>query len=325
MNKLLVILGPTATGKTDIGLKLASGLEGEIIACDSRQLYKGLDIGSGKEPGKQSIFQKGDGLWIIDGIKVWLYDIAEPSEQYTVWDYINAAAIKADEISREKKLPVVVGGSGLYLRTLLEGMDYSDLSGDKKFREELEAEDLEKLQKKLFSVSPAVFNSLNNSDRNNKRRLIRKIELLTPSLSTDSVLPAEAQDKSFKGIGQDYDVLKIGISCPKEILDHRIDVRVDKRIRQGMIEEARLLHTNGNLSLIRMRQLGLEYGVLADFLEGKYADEEEMAKVLKNKIHQFAKRQITWFKKEADVDWFDITDPEYLEKVEKRVSDWYNS
>jgi tRNA A37 N6-isopentenylltransferase MiaA len=165
--------------------------------------------------------------------------------------------------------------------------------------------------------------------------LIRKIELLSPfsrrslaeGVSPSSPFSRQNSNEvysNFEGIEKEYDILKIGITAPKDVLDERIDQRVIKRVKLGMIQEAKDLYGNG-LSLERMRQLGLEYGVLADLMNGIIPSEDKFVNVLQVKIHQYAKRQLTYFRKEKNVDWFDITGREYIQKVEKKVMDWYNA
>lgn len=296
-NKILVILGSTSTGKTDLALQLASKLKGELISCDSRQIYEGLDIGTGKLPGREVVVKKGKNFWEIDGIKVWMYDVVAPSKQYTVYDYAKEANRVIDEILKRRKLPIVVGGTGLYLKALLEGLPNLGVPVDKELRKQLNNLTIKQLQQKLQEISPDKWDKMNNSDRQNTRRLIRAIEIAltnTPP-GSNSVTP--------RRWGK---ILKIGLNAPREILYQRIDERVVSRISQGMIEEAKKLHNKG-LSFARMRQLGLEYGVLADYLEGKIKKKQELIKVLQGKIHGYARRQITWFKREKNVVWFDIT------------------
>src|SRR5581483_537761 len=159
MNKLLVILGPTATGKTDLALSLTQKLNGELIACDSRQVYIGLDIGTGKMPGKikdQKLkIRKSRGYWEINGKKVWMYDVVSSRKQYSVADYVKATEKIIKDITNRGELPIVVGGTGLYLRALLNGLDSSH-SANNTLRKKLEKSGVEELQKKLSSLSPTI-------------------------------------------------------------------------------------------------------------------------------------------------------------------------
>lgn len=316
MKKVLVILGPTATGKTDLALDLAKKLNGEIIACDSRQVYKGLDIGTGKYPSEKGKVIKGKGFWKINGIKVWMYDVAEPKKQFAVYDYIKDATKRVIDITKRGKLPIIVGGTGLYLKAILEGLPNLAIPINKKLRRELEKLSLEQLQEKLQFLSLSRWKKLNESDRQNKRRLLRSIELIYMNPYRKRFQISNLKTQNFK-------ILKIGLTAPREVLYRKIDMRLDLRFQQGLLDEAKSLQKSG-LSIKRMKELGLEYGILSDWLEGKISKEVGV-KLLKTKIHQYAKRQLTWFKKEKGVTWFDVTDKNYFEKVEKRVYDWYNT
>lgn len=307
--KLLVILGPTATGKTDLALSLAKKFNGELISCDSRQVYRDLEIGTGKLPSKSKKLKvkRQKYCWEINGIKVWLYDVVDPKNQYTVADYVKDGERVIGEIRGRGKLPIIVGGTGLYLKALLEGLPNLAIPVDKKLRKELEYLSIDDLQKKLQQNQPERWEKMNNSDRQNRRRLIRAIELAGATLSIGKV--------------QSFDALKIGLTAPRDILYKKADERVLARIKQGMVDEAKNLYQKG-LSLKRMRSLGLEYGVLADYLDGKIKD--RLVTILQGKIHGFLRRQLTWFKKEKDVNWFDITDSEFPSNVENLVAKWYD-
>ena len=173
------------------------------------------------------------------------------------------------------------------------------------------------LQNKLQEISPQRWKKMNYSDRQNSRRLVRAIEIIQ-----NSNLKIQTSKLQFKT--KNYDVFRIGLIASKEILYERVNERVVSRINQGMIEEARRLYENG-LTIERMKQLGLEYGVLADYLDGKIKTRDELIQIMQNKIHRFVRRQLTWFKKENDVNWFDIEDKNYFSKIEKVVAKWYDS
>lgn len=298
MEKILVILGPTATGKTDLALMLAKKFNGELVACDSRQVYSCLDIGTGKLPSKEVKYSKGEKFWIIDGIKVWMYDVVDPDKQYSVAAYVKDARVIIDDISNRAKLPIVVGGTGLYLRGLLDGFSNLVIPINAKLRDELSKLSLNELLEKLKKVDRRKWELLNESDRKNKRRLLRSIEVIL-------MYPYKDKTQMQSLISQNYDILKIGLTAPRDVLYKKIDSRLDLRFSQGLIEEAKNLYKKG-LSLERMKQLGLEYGVLADYMNGAIT-KDQLVDNLKIKIHQYAKRQLTWFKKEKDVNWFDIT------------------
>ena len=308
--QLLVILGPTSTGKTDLAIELAKKFNGELISCDSRQVYTGLDIGTGKLPGRKVSVEKGNGFWILDGIKIWMYDVADPKKQYSVFKYITKAEKSLEQIKKSGRLPIIVGGTGLYLKGLLYGFSNSGIPMDKKLRKNLENLTLDELQKKLQNLSIKKWVNLNSSDQKNPRRLIRALELIIMKPKRKRIHPPTD--------GQKFGVLKIGLTASKEVLYKRIDERVISRINQGMIDEAKNLHENG-LSLKRMRQLGLEYRILADYLDSKIA-RNNLIVIMQGKIHHYVRRQITWFKKEKQVNWFNITSKDFKKKVEKLVA-----
>ncbi len=316
--KILCIVGPTATGKTDIGLSIAKKFSGEIIACDSRQVYTGLDLGTGKDASDNQLVSKHHGYWLIDGIKIWLYDVAPYLQQYSVSDYIKDATSAIYSTTREFKLPIIVGGTGFYLDGLLYGVDSDQIPADENLRKNLLDMDLQKVQQMLFQLDEDFFNSLNNSEKNNQRRLIRKIEILQYRQKNPELILEK------KGLSKEFQLLKIGLTADKKVLDKRIDQRVFKRVEQGMLEETEILHNKG-LTYPRMRQLGLEYGVMADYFEGIIKSKDQFVFVLQQKIKQFAKRQLTWFKRDKEIVWIDITEKNYLQKVEKLVQAWYNS
>lgn len=313
-NQLLIILGPTSTGKTDLALSLAKKFNGELVSCDSRQVYKDLDIGTGKLPNLNVRVKKCDQFWELDGIKVWMYDVVNFKKQYTVSDYVKDANKALKKIIKSGKLPIVVGGTGLYLKALLYGLDDLSIPINLKLRKQLENLTLEQLQNKLNKLSSVKWESLNNSDRNNPRRLIRYIELII-------MLPEKRVSKNK--MKRKFDVLKIGLIAPKEFLCKKIDQRVLLRINQGMIEETEKLYKKG-LSLKRMMVLGLEYGALAKYKQGYIKSKEEFISFLQLKIHQYLKRQLTWFKKETDILWFDVTEKDFSKMVEKRIAKWYH-
>lgn len=314
-SKILVILGSTATGKTDLAIKLAKKFNGEIISCDSRQVYKGLDIGTGKLPGGKVQVIKYAGWWEIDGIKVWMYDVADLKQQYTVADYVKDAEKKINEILKKGKLPVVVGGTGLYLKALLYGMSNLEIPVDKKLREQLNELNLEQLQKKLQELNKEGWNKLNISDRQNPRRLIRHTELY--------LMRQQNKSQKIEHKNQNYDILKIGLKVPREILYEKINDRAVDWIKYGIVDEVKKIISR-EIAKKRIKDLGLEYAVILEFLEKKISPGQMLEK-MQNKVRQYAKRQITWFQKEKDIFWFDITNENFTIELEKTVRKWYDS
>lgn len=314
-NKLLVILGPTSTGKTDLGIYLAKKIKGELISADSRQVYKGLDIGTGKLPGKFKSLRRGEDSWEIDGVRINLYDVVDPDERYNLHKYILDAQKVIAEIVRNGKLPILVGGTGLYIRSLLDGVSDFGNQADIGLRAELEGLEIDQIKQKIKAKDAEILKSLNNSEMNNKRRLIRIFEKMS----------SEKSGQTFPGIEKDFDVLKIGLRTDRSILDKRIKERVVRRIDDGMIEESKKLLREKILNFERMNELGLEYRYVARYLKGEIKTREELIEILSLRIRQYAKRQMTWFKKEKNVTWFDILDKDFLVKVDYQVLNWYNN
>ena len=200
MKRIIVILGQTATGKSNLAVKIAQKIDGEIISADSRQVYKNLDIGTGKLPSINSkvSVEKGEGYWVLDGVKVWLYDLLYPDKRYDVSQFVTEARDKIEEVNFNNKLPILVGGTGFYIRSLIDGFSNSLIPLDQNLRKTLEKLSLIELQTKLQNISSKAWNQLNNSDKNNPRRLVRKIELLT--------LKPKLSKKGFPGV-TDFEIL----------------------------------------------------------------------------------------------------------------------
>lgn len=321
-NKILVILGPTSTGKTDLALKFAKKFNGGLIACDSRQVYVGLDIGTGKLPSAK--FQKHDRFWEINDIKIWMYDVVDPKRQYTVYDYVKDANGVINDIFERGKLPIIVGGTGLYLKALLEGLSNLSIPVDKRLRQELDKLSLIRLQEKLKKISSEKWTSLNYSDRQNPRRLIRAIEIASTNLTSEESLPPplELRRTGRVTVRGGFKTLKIGLTAPREVLYKKINDKVLEWIKERIVDEVSKLIKKG-LSKKRLMELGLEYAVVVEYLDKKISL-DQMIEKMQNKVRQYAKRQIIWFKKEKEVCWFDISHKNYIDKVENLVAKWYD-
>jgi tRNA dimethylallyltransferase len=279
MKNILVILGPTASGKSDLAVELAKKMNGEVVSADSRQVYKGLDIGTGKITTAE-----------MQGIPHHLLDIASPQKNFTVADFQKKAYEVIDDILSRGKLPILCGGTGFYIQSIVDGLVLPEVKPNKKLREELNKIGSEELYEMLAKLDPQRALAI---DTNNKVRIIRAIEIIK-SLGT---IPKIARKPRYKAV-------QFGIRFSDSILKERITTRLLKRVDAGMIEEARDLHSTG-LSWKRMESLGLEYRYLAYFLRGKIS-KEEMIIQLDKLIWHYAKRQMTWFKRDKRIIWMEI-------------------
>lgn len=305
MRKLLIISGPTATGKTSLGFRLAKKFDGEIISADSRQIYRGMDVVTGKELDKE--------------IKTWIVDVVEPDQEFSVADYYEQVWIVIDNIWRQEKLPIVVGGTGFYIKAVLDGIGTMGVAPDWELRRQLEQLTVEELQQRLQEVDSKRWKTMNESDRRNPRRLIRAIEVSIHPGGVHSATPGVVlRPRLTPGVN----VLWIGLRAPFDVLYQRIDQRVDERIKMGAVEEARRLAETYSWDIPSMTGQG--YQELRGFIEGNVSLEETI-KRWKFAEHEYARRQMTWFKKDKRIVWFDIREKDFQEKVEKMVEQWYIS
>lgn len=268
-NKVIVILGPTASGKSTLGVKLAKKFNGEIISADSRQVYKGLDIGSGKITKKET-----------RGVSHYCIGIVSPKKIFTVVDFKRCAEKTIEKILKKNKIPIIVGGTGLYIKAIINNICLPEVKPNWKLRKRLEKKTTEEMFKMLKKLDPR---RAKNIDPENPRRLIRAIEI------------AKAIGKIPRlEVGlPNYDILQIGIKLPDEILKKNIEKRIKKMIKKGLIAETNKLRKSG-LSWKRIYELGFEYKNPALFLQNKINKEEMLAKMLIENW-QYTKRQMTWF------------------------------
>jgi tRNA dimethylallyltransferase len=275
--KVLVILGPTATGKSDLAVFLAKKFGGEIISADSRQIYKGLDIGSGKISKKE-----------MRGVPHHLLDVVSPKKVFSVDEFQKLGEKKIAEILRRGKLPIICGGTGFYIDTLVQGLQYPSVPENKSLRARLAGLSTAALLKRLFRLDPRRAREI---DPHNKMRLIRAIEI---AQALGSVPPIEGRHT--------YDPLYIGLDLPDLALQEHIRARLLMRLKQGMIAEVSRLH-KGGVPYLRLESFGLEYKNCALFLQEKI-DRPEMTANIQKESFQYAKRQRTWFKRNAKIKWF---------------------
>jgi len=274
--KIIVILGPTAVGKTSLSIKLAKKFKGEIVSADSRQVYKGMDIGTGKVTKDE-----------MENITHYMLDVASPKRKFSVAQYQKLAYRALNKILKKGKVPFLVGGSPFYIYSIVEGWIFPKLKPDQKLRKKLEKKSPEELFEILKKLDPKRAQTI---EKKNKRRLIRAIEI---AKNLGKIPPLKKNPQ--------FDCLILGIKKEKEELKNLIRKRLLKRFKQGMMEEVKRLKKSG-LSWERLEEFGLEYRWIARYLQGKI-NYHQMVEKLQKDIEKFAKRQMTWFKKDKRVHW----------------------
>ena len=285
MAKVIVIVGPTASGKSALAIYLAKKLGAEIISADSRQVYRGMDIGTGKVTKTE---QKQ--------IKHWLIDIVSPKTNFSAAQFKKLADKKIEDILKLGKLPIIVGGTGFWIKAVIDNVEFPKVKPDWKLRKKLDRKSADALFTMLQNLD---LDRAAEIDQFNKVRLIRAIEI------------AKTLGKVPKmKMGSKYNTLQLGVSWPKEILSQRIKIRLDKRFKQGMIKEVMNLRKQG-VSWKRLDDFGLEYRQISEYLKNqkirrgltsKFKDSEYYDKLLKD-IIKYSKRQITWFKRNKEIHW----------------------
>jgi tRNA dimethylallyltransferase len=288
--KIIVVLGQTATGKSGIAVELAKKFNGEIISADSRQIYKGLNIATGKVTKKE-----------MRGVPHHMLDVCSPKKTFSVAQWQEKTKkIIADVVARGR-LPIICGGTGFYIQSIVQNIALQEVPPNAKLRKKLESKTAGELVKILAKLDPQILKKI---DTKNPARLARAIEIATK-------LGAVPKIKTEK---PEYEILQIGLRLPAETLLKNIHDRVASRIKAGMFAEAKKLHAGG-LSLARMRSLGLEYRLLADFLQKKIS-RDDFATKLEIADWHYARRQWQWFKRDKNIRWFSTTD---LKKIEREV------
>ncbi len=281
--KILVILGPTASGKSALAVELARKFKGEIISADSRQVYRDLNIGTAKITPKE-----------MKGVPHHLLNIASPKKTFDVAEYQKRARRAIEKIHTRGKLPIICGGTGHYIDVLLDSQTIPDIPPNPKLRKKLEQYSTEELFARLKTLDPRRAATI---DRHNPRRLIRALEIV---VTTGKPVP-EKKDTRQMTNGKTA-MLKIGIRLSPLELKKRIDIRLEKDLKRGLIHEVETLHKNG-LTWKRLDELGLEYRYVAKFLRGELKTKKELAEKLRTELWRYAKRQITWFKRDKEIHW----------------------
>lgn len=332
--KLLIICGPTATGKTSLGIKLAKKFQGEIISADSRQVYKGMDVGTGKDlpensklilpvlrtgktqNSKQNIDKKFTvGCRLKNKIPIWLVDIVDPSYQFNVGEFQRLAKMVIDDIFSRGKLVILVGGTGLYIKSVLEPLSLMQIPPNLKLRKYLDNKTREELAAQLQEIDPVKWKIMNYSDRLNSRRLIRAIEIAqyTESLKVKILKKPDH-----------YQVLIIGLDASKKLLEKRINQRVLKRANSGMDREIRRLIDSGFNWDNSILASTIGYREWKNYHQG-LAKMEDSIKAWQKAEQDYAKRQMVWFQKQKNIIWFDIARKNFAQDIEKKVTKWYTS
>jgi len=295
-DRLVVLIGPTAVGKTKLSIELAKKLNGEIISGDSMQIYKGMNIGTAKIKEHE-----------MEGIPHHLIDLKNPSEEFSVAEFQKLARKAIASITKRGKMPMIVGGTGLYIQAVLyDDYQFSDIQSDPEIRKELENFLHEHgnlaLYERLQEIDP---DSAERIHPNNARRVIRALEIFykTGKKMSEHIKTHEANER--------YHTAIIGLTMDRDVLYQRIDKRVDEMIEEGLIEEAKSLYDSGVRGVQSAQAIG--YKELYDFFDGK-ASLAEAIETLKKNTRRYAKRQLTWFRNKMNVKWFDMTPPVSMEE-----------
>ncbi|MBR6753591.1 MAG: tRNA (adenosine(37)-N6)-dimethylallyltransferase MiaA [Clostridia bacterium] len=274
--KLIVIAGTNASGKSNLGVQMAARFNGEIISADSRQVFERLDLGSGKITREEMM-----------GVPHHLIDVCKPGDFFSMADFQKLAYEAIDDILSRGKVPFLVGGTGLYVNAVADGYELSDRAPDLELRAHLETFETPELYEMLLEKLPGT-----DIDPKNRNRVMRALE----RIAADDYHPGKRTPR--------YETLKIGVSWDRETLKQRIDERLERRLQQGMVKEVEDLLRDGCSEEFLMK-LGLEYRFLTRYIKGEIGY-DQMVLELGNAIKKFAKRQVTWFKKDKDIHWLDM-------------------
>jgi len=303
MQKAIIILGPTSSGKTSFAIKLAKQINGAIVSADSRQVYKYMDIGTGKIPVvKDYKIKKELDKWQIDNVDVYMYDLVFPNQKFSVSDYVVSAKKCIKNITNQNQIPIIVGGTGFYIDILTSEKKVFPVAPDDNLRKYLESLSLTKLQQMLFSLDKNKYNQI---DIQNPVRLIRAIEVAKSG-------------KSDKSIGlSNFKFYKIGLSSTRDYLFIRADNWVKQVLKLGLIAEVKDLVERGYVHTQPMQ--GIIYKTTVSYLNGDIILKEDLQEKLKFELHNYIRRQQTYFKKSKDVNWYDIKDNTFDQKATNNV------
>ncbi len=292
MQKVIVICGPTASGKTSLSIELAKKINGEIVSADSMQIYDEMQIGTAKPDEEE-----------MQGIKHYLIGNVKPTTRYSVSEYKTDAINAIKEILQKGKMPIVVGGTGLYVNSLIYGIDYPEVETDLEYRAELEKMVEEKGLEYLYNKAVQIDSeAMKNISQNDQKRILRVLEIYKETGKTKTQLEIESRKN---GIPYDYKVF--ALNMPREILYDRINRRVDIMIQKGLVEEVKKLYNKYGENLTTAMQ-GIGYKEVVEYLKGN-STKEEMIEKIKMETRRYAKRQLTWFRKIENIVWLDALEP----------------
>lgn len=291
--KAVAVVGTNASGKSDLAVHVAQVFRGEVVSADSRQVFRELDLCAGKLTATE-----------MRGVPHHLIDVTEVGQPFSVADFQRLAYEAVDSILQRGSLPIIAGGTGLYVRAVVEGFDLRQAPSDPRVRQELEARDLDALVDELLAAEPDAGARV---DLRNPRRVVRAVEIVRMGGTTAR---RDSQPR--------YDVLQVGLTWSRPVLYGRIDERLARRLEHGMIDEVRRL-LQGGVPPEVLDSLGLEYRHILRFIQGDYGTLEELYDALRFAIHAFARRQITWFRKAEGITWLDSTG-DYQAEAERLIS-----
>lgn len=301
--KTIIIIGQTATGKSRLAIELAQKINGEIISADSMQVYRGMDIGTAKPTLEER-----------QGIPHHLIDIRNPGEEWTVSDFVGETQNSKSKIQKQDKIPIIAGGTGLYLWSLLEGFSFPIIEANKEVRARLETVPTPTLYSQLSTIDPIAAAKINQND---KKRIIRALEVFELTGKPISEIQENGKQKAESGTQGAENRMIIGLTLPREELYERINNRVDDMIKKGLIDEVQGLLDKGYAKELNSFQ-ALGYKEVVKYLDGEW-DKEQMIEELKKRTRNFAKRQMTWFKRFKDVRWIDVSGKPDLDSALMRV------
>lgn len=319
MQKLICLVGPTGVGKTKLAFHLANRFNGALISADSVQVFKGLDVISGKDIPSDASYKNlpeikkngyHSGFYTYNNVPIFLLDVVDPTSDFSVSQFQELAVKVIDYIAKKDMVPIVVGGTGLYVHSLLENIETTQIKPNTKLRNELESLKVEELQEKLQKLDFQKYSLMNRSDSHNKRRLVRAIEILS------------VKQKRKRINSHEYESLVVGLTCKKDVLKKKIDKRVDHRLKNGALDEVGKLYRDYDVLSQQVKDAN-GYKQLFSYLKGEVDFEEAIFRWKIAEYHH-AKNQTTWFRKYGNVKWFDIENESFEKEVEEEIINFLN-